>query len=149
MLKNKKLILSIVFFGIIGIFITGCNRESKVVSYNLSRDADSFKIKRRVVFFNGITDKYLMEIIGYCSIGKDNVDNQLEVTCKVGPNEYKKHYFGLSDNTAYFVEQIDAKTESQFNYKVVFRPQTIIPDVNIQVSKRIAPAPKIEVKSEK
>jgi len=134
---------------ITAILFVGCNRESQVVSYNLSRDADSFKVKRRVVFFNGITDKYLMEIIGYCSIEKDGVDNQLEVTCKVGPNEYKKHYFGLSDNTAYFVEQIDAKTESQFNYKVVFRPQTIIPDVTIQVSQRITPIPKVEVKTEK
>jgi len=134
---------------IIAILFVGCSRESQVVSYNLSRDADSFKVKRRVVFFNGITDKYLMEIIGYCSIKKDGADNQLEVTCKVGPDEYKKHYFGLSDNTAYFVEQIDSKTESQFNYKVVFRPQTIIPDVTVQVSQRIAPMPKVEVETEK
>jgi len=132
----------------IAIFV-GCSRESSVVSYNISRDADNFEVKRRIVFFNGITDKYLMEIIGYCSIHKDNADNQLEVTCKVGNDKYKKHYFGLSDNTAYFVEQIDPKTESQFNYKVIFRPQTIIPDVTVRVSQRIAPMPKIEVKTEK
>jgi len=132
----------------LGVFV-GCTREAQTVSYNISRDADNFEVKRRVVFFNGITDKYLMEIIGYCSIHKDNADNQLEVTCKVGPDQYKKHYFGLSDNTAYFVEQIDPKTESQFNYKVVFRPQTIIPDVTVRVSQRIAPMPKVEVKTEK
>ena len=132
----------------LGVFV-GCTRESQTVSYNISRDADNFEVKRRVVFFNGITDKYLMEIIGYCSIHKDNADNQLEVTCKVGHDQYKKHYFGLSDNTAYFVEQIDPKTESQFNYKIVFRPQTIIPDVTVRVSQRIAPMPKVEVKTEK
>jgi len=132
----------------LGVFV-GCTREADTVSYNISRDADNFEVKRRVVFFNGITDKYLMEIIGYCSINKDKADNQLEVTCKVGPDQYKKHYFGLSDNTAYFVEQIDPKTESQFNYKVVFRPQTIIPDVTVRVSQRIAPMPKVEVKTEK
>jgi len=140
--------LSLLTLVTISLFV-GCTREADTVSYNISRDADSFEIKRRVVFFNGITDKYLMEIIGYCSIHKDNTDNQLEVTCKVGPDQYKKHYFGLSDNTAYFVEQIDPKTESQFNYKVVFRPQTIIPDVTVRVSQRIAPMPKVEVKTEK
>ena len=147
----KKLIkLGLVgLIGFAALFFNGCTRESEVASYNLSRDADSFLVKRRVVFFNGITDKYLMEIIGYCSIDKDNKDNQLEVTCKVGPDQYKKHYFGLSDNTAYFVEQIDAKTESQYNYKVIFRPQTIIPDVTIKVSQRIAPLPKATVTTEK
>jgi len=124
--------------------ITGCNREANVISQNLSRDADSFKIKRRIVFFNGITDKNIMEIIGYCSIDKDVTDNQLEITCKVGPNQYKKHYFGLSDNTAYFVEQVDPAFASEFNYKVIFRPQTLIPDVTVQVTTH-TPTPKVQV----
>lgn len=127
-----------------------CSRESKIASYNLSREADSFEIKRRVVFFNGITGKYVMEIIGYCSIDKDNKDNQLEVTCKVGKDKYKKHYFGLSDNTAYFVEQIDPKTVSQYNYKIIFRPQTIIPDITVKVTKdHIAPTPQVKIGDEK
>jgi len=135
--------------GLVALNFSGCNvRESKVASYNLSRDADNFEIKRRIVFFNGITGKNIMEIIGYCSINKDNVDNQLEITCKTSPGKFKKHYFGLSDNTAYFIEQINPKTESQFNYKVVFRPQTLIPDVSVRVSSRIAPLPKVEVTNE-
>lgn len=32
---------------------------------------------------------------------------QLEVTCKTGDGEYKKHYLGISDNVTYFVEQLD------------------------------------------
>ena len=132
------------------LFFLGCNKESYVVSHNLSRDADNFEIKRRVVFFNGITDKYMMEIVGYCSIIKDNQDNQLEVICKVGANKYKKHYFGLSNNTAYFVEQIDAKTESKYNYKVVFRPQAIIPDIIVRVTDdHIVPTPKIDTERSK
>ncbi len=127
----------------------GCSREADTVSYNISMDADYFKVKRRIVFFNGITDKYLMEIIGYCSIYKDNTDNQLEITCKVGKDKYKKHYFGLSDNTAYFVEQIDLATESKYNYKVVFRPQTIVPDVKVKASKRVAPVPQVKIDREK
>ena len=127
------------------LIFTGCNdRESSVASYNISREADSFQIKRRIVFFNGITGKNIMEIIGYCSVNADTSDNQLEVTCKVGQNMYKKHYFGLSNNTAYFVEQVDPAFASEYNYKVVFRPQTLIPDVTVRVSKRVAPMPKVE-----
>lgn len=77
-----------------------------------------------------------MEVLGFCSIRKDNSDNQLEVTCKVGPENYKKHYFGLSDNTAYFVEQLNPETASGYRYKVNFRPQVIIPDVDIKVENK-------------
>jgi hypothetical protein len=121
----------------------GCS-DATVVSHNISKDADYFKIKRRIVFFNGITDTYLMEIIGYCSIYKDKEDNQLEVTCKVGDDKYKQHYFGLSDNTAYFVEQIDAKTENNYHYKVIFKPQTIVPDITIKSDLSKMPLPKVE-----
>ena len=66
---------------------------------------------RRVVFVNGITDKYLLSIEGLCSITKDKYDAQLEVTCKTGDGEYKKHYLGISDNVTYFVEQMDPASE--------------------------------------
>ena len=39
--------------------LTGCSTEADTVSQNLSKSADSFEVQRRVVFFNGITDKYL------------------------------------------------------------------------------------------
>lgn len=48
------------------------------------------------MFVNGITDKYLLSIEGLCSITKDKEDAQLEVTCKTGDGEYKKHYLGIS-----------------------------------------------------
>ena len=76
-------------------------------SYNLSNDSDNFRVMRRVVFVNGITDKYLLSIEGLCSITKDKGDAQLEVTCKTGDGEYKKHYLGISDNITYFVEHLD------------------------------------------
>ena len=58
---------------------------------------------RRVVFLNGITDTYLLSIEGLCSV--EDQSKQLEVTCKVGEREYKKHFLGLSDNVTYFAEQ--------------------------------------------
>ena len=75
---------------------------------------------------NGITDNYLLEILGRCSI-EDQV-NQLEVICKVGPGAYKKHFLGLSDNVTYFVEQLAAVEASAYHYRVTFKPQVIIPD---------------------
>lgn len=112
--------------------LTGCDTDADVASKNISQDSDNFKVNRRIVFFNGITDKYLMTIEGKCSIKKDGNDKQLEVTCKVGDDQYKKHFLGLSDNVTYFVEQVDAANVSPNHYKVTYKPETIVPDIEMR-----------------
>ena len=112
--------------------LAGCQPDAQVASYNLSKAADNFEITRRVVFMNGITDNYMLEIVGLCSI-EDQV-NQLEVTCKTGPDAFKKHFLGLSDNVTYFVEQLEARDVNVYHYRVTFKPQGIIPDVDLRLS---------------
>jgi hypothetical protein len=56
----------------------------------------------------------------------------LTVTCKTGPNAYKKHFLGLSDNVTYIVEQLEAKDVSVYHYRVIFKPSTIVPDIDIK-----------------
>ena len=112
----------------------GACSAADTASRNISYDSDNFKVMRRVVFVNGITDKYLLSIEGLCSITKDKEDLQLEVTCKTGEGEFKKHYLGISDNMTYFVEQMDASSVDTFHYKVAFRPETILPDIDMQTS---------------
>ena len=119
---NRKLVAPMLSLG-------ACT-PAQTASYNLSNDSDNF----RGVFVNGITDKYPLSIEGLCSITKDKEDAQLEVTCKTGDGEYKKHYLGISDNATYFVEQMDATAVDTFHYKVQFRPEELLPDVDVQVS---------------
>lgn len=106
--------------------------DADMVSHNLSKEADYFKIVRRVVFYNGITDSYMLSLEGRCSLGNNDVAWQLTVTCKTWEDEYKKHFLWLSDNVTYFVEQLDAKNVSQNHYKVIFNPSAIIPDIEIR-----------------
>ena len=70
------------------------------------------------------------------SLESDNADRQLEVTCKHGPTSFKKHFLGLSDNVTYFVEQIGMADVSVYHYRVIFKPQTIIPNVDFEGSAR-------------
>lgn len=115
----------------LAIIMSACEGEASTASHNLSKSADSFEVERRVVFFNGITDKYLLTIEGLCAIDVDDA-NKISVTCKTGEDEYKKHYLGLSDNVTYFVEQMEPKAEDPFRYKVLFRPEEIISDIDLQ-----------------
>ena len=116
--------------------LTGCS-AADTASRNLSQASDNFEINRRITFVNGITDKYLLTIEGLCSINDSDDDNskgQLEVTCKVGDNSYKKHFLGLSDNVTYVVEQTEPVKTDPYHYKVVYRPETLVPDVDLKTS---------------
>lgn len=108
---------------------TAClDTDADVASENLSKAADQFEIVRRVVFLNGITDKYLLVIEGRCSIKDEN--RQLEVTCKAAGGEFKKHFLGLSDNVTYFAEQVEAANVSTDHYRIIFKPEALIPDID-------------------
>lgn len=131
----KKLIILAALALTTAVSITGCGRAADVASSNLSKAADNFEIGRRIVFFNGITDKYLLTIEGRCSLGNDDPKWRLSVTCKVGPHSYKKHFLGLSDNVSYLVEQTKAAHVSTYHYRLIFRPETIVPDIDLQTSK--------------
>lgn len=127
----KFTFLKLAIVAALPIALSACN-PADVASANLSKAADNFEVSRRIVFYNGITDTYMLSIEGLCSLGNNDSAGQLTVTCKTGPDEFKKHFLGLSDNVTYFVEQLDAASVSTFHYRVMFRPQTIIPDVDFQ-----------------
>lgn len=128
-LKTKLLVAASVL-----VVMVGCSSDAKVASHNLSKAADMFEIDRRIVFYNGITGDYILSLEGRCSITKDRADVQLEVTCKTGPGEFKKHFLGISDNVTYFAEQLQGNPASVFHYRVIFKPQSIVPNVDLETS---------------
>ncbi len=111
--------------------LAACDTDATVASRNLSKAADMFEINRRIVFYNGITSEYILNIEGRCSI-EGGRGSQLSVTCKTGPQAFKKHFLGLSDNVTFFAEQLEARDVSVYHYRVVFKPQVIIPDVDLR-----------------
>lgn len=110
--------------------LSACDNDATVASRNLSQAADNFEIARRIVFYNGMSDTYMLTIEGLCSIEK--TERKLAVTCKTGNGVYKKHFLGLSDNITYFAEQLEAAKASTSFYRVTFKPSTIIPDIDVR-----------------
>ncbi|WP_235366856.1 hypothetical protein [Burkholderia pseudomallei] len=109
----------------------GCS-DADVASKNLSTAADNFQINRRIVFYNGFTGEYMLTIEGLCSKDNSSTDTKLAIICKTGPNDYKKHFLGLSNNVTYFIEQLDPAPVSTYHYKVVFKPSVIVPDISVK-----------------
>ncbi len=126
----KKLVATVAF-AFVAAGLAACD-DATIVSQNLSKAADNFEIMRRIVFINGITDKYLLVIEGRCSL-QESKTAMVAVVCKTGPDEYKKHFLGKGDNVFFVAEQIESAEASAYHYRVTFKPQVLIPDVNVRM----------------
>jgi hypothetical protein len=111
--------------------LSACIPDAQVASSNLSKAADMFEIQRRVVFYNGITGEYMLVVEGRCSI--ESSDGSLKVTCKSGPDKFVKHFLGLSDNISYFAEQTEMADVSVYHNRIIWKPQSIIPDIDLNI----------------
>jgi hypothetical protein len=122
----KKIVLILVLI-MGGLFMVGCDTQADRVSYNLSKEADSFNIVRQLTVINGITGDTLFQMSGRLSIDADVEDSQLEVVVEYEKGEYKKHFIGLSDNVTYVVEQLEVESVSNYKYTLNFNPKMWIP----------------------
>lgn len=113
--------------------VVACD-DAEMASRNISRASDNFEVDRRIVFYNGVTGDYMLTIEGRCSI--EDQTTQLEVTCQVGQQDYRKHFLGLSDNVTYFAEQLSPGDVSVFHHRITFKPQAIVPDFDFRGSTR-------------
>lgn len=127
----KKIIAIIMVAISLVCVLSGClSTEASKVNHNMSLTADNFGCERRITVYNARTDKIIMYTEGYMAIS-NNTTNELVVTCKVGPNEYKKNYIYLNDYTMYVVEDITGTHSDQYHYIVEFHTTFPI-DVNLK-----------------
>ena len=122
---NKTIGIAIILL-VISVLTVGC-REVNQVSYNVSKEADNFNVIRRLTVLNARSDKPMFELIGAFSISVDSSDNQLEVICETGENEYKKHFIALNEWTMYVVEDVSGTNVNKYRYEVNFLPEQIMP----------------------
>ncbi|WP_312531663.1 hypothetical protein [Paracoccus sp. (in: a-proteobacteria)] len=111
-----------------------CEDDATVAARNVSKAADNFEINRRIVFYNGFSDSYMLEIEGLCSMDLNKAGTAFNVICKTGRDNYKRHTLVLADNATAFVEQIEPAKVSAYHYRVTFKPQSILPDVDFRGS---------------
>ena len=120
----------IFLMAILSLLFVGCT-DSDVASRNISQAAHQFEIFRRVVFYNGITGEYILEIRAYCSVVPE-FDGRISVIIKTEDGSYLKHYLGLSDNVTYFCEQMKPSMVSDKHYRVIFKPSVVIPTIDLE-----------------
>lgn len=131
---NKKILAGA---AVAALVLTGCSSEADVAMENNKKASENFEILRRVVFINGITDTYLLEIEGACSF--EDGGGNVQVVCKQGETPdgralTVRHVMGLSDNVTYVVEQLEPEPVDIFHYRLNFRPEVILPYIDLETS---------------
>ena len=129
----KKIIKTAVTTSLVGVLalgLAGC-RDAEMASYNLSKEADQFKVVRKITLINTITDEVLYTVEGNMSVYADSQDNQLEITAKVGEDKYEKHFLGLSPTTVYIIEQLEPRETDVYRFQIIVKPSALIPDLEL------------------
>lgn len=127
-MMKKILALMLALILVLGAFTLCSCTAAENVNHNLSVSADNFEVLRKITVYNARTDLIVMEMEGYMSLS-NNSTNELVVTCKTGPSEYKKNFVYLNEYVIYVVEDMDAPNTDPYHYKIKF--YTARPDVDI------------------
>lgn len=124
----KKLIALLLL--VVLVFSLAACSEADRVNYNMSKQADYFECERKITVYNARTDTIIFEAEGYMSVS-NNTANELVITCKTGPNEYKKNYVYLNAYTLYAIEDITGTHTDPYHYKFYFHTQ-VLPTVEVK-----------------
>lgn len=116
--------------------LAGCESAADTANRNLSTAAENFEVPRRIVGVNGITDKVLFSAEGFCSY--EIVDGAYEIICLVdrASGEVTRTTMARSDNVTMIVTQTGGKEVSLFRPRVIFRPETIVPNFDLSTSQK-------------
>lgn len=123
MKKNLKRMSAVALLMVMMLALVGC-RMSERVAWNVSKEADNFNVTRKLTVLNVRSDTILMELSGTFSIA-NNAANELEIICKTGEHEYKKHFVYLNEWTVYTVEDISGADVDPYKYEITFYPRMI------------------------
>jgi len=113
--------------------LTGCGNPfesaADTANQNLTRAAENFEVPRRIVGINGITDKILFSVEGFCSYESNG--ESFEAICLNTDKSISRTTLGLSDNVTFVSTQLEGANVSLFNPRIIFRPEAIVPNFDL------------------
>lgn len=133
---KKRFVGILLIFMTLGGVIGGCGAtNADKANKNLGELCERFECQRRIIAINAITDKPILDVEGRCSIEKNGAlsaqQDTLELICKMGPNDYRKHFIGLADNVTWSEYQMKGLKVSEYRTKFVIRPESVVPDLDL------------------
>ena len=129
---NKR--LALLALPLVLLFAACGDSEADTANKNLSKAAENFEVPRRIVGINGITDEALFSVEGFCSYEVPG-GGIFEAICKNEDGTIERTTLYLSDNVTFVSTQLRGVKVDLFNPRIIFRPETIIPNFDLSTSK--------------
>lgn len=114
--------------------LAACTSDADNASRNISTAAEQFEVNRRITVTTGFANEVALQVEGRCSMESANsfLEGALEVTCKIGPNEYVKHFVVQGDNDIVTVQQLDTIDVSVYHHRVLIKPENLLPEFDYE-----------------
>lgn len=116
--------------------LVGCESAADTANRNLSTAAENFEVPRRIIGINTITGDVLFEVTGFCSYETNG--DVVEAICATEGDDrqdsVERTTLGLSDNVTFLSTQTGPIGVDFFQPRVIFRPETILPDFDLSTS---------------
>jgi hypothetical protein len=129
-MKKKFITVALIAGAVVG--LAGCTSDADKASENISTAAEAFEVQRTIVGINGITGQTTFYAEGRCSF-EYPTGSRVDVTCKYGPDEYRRHTFIMGDQDSVVVSQEKSIDVSEYHTRIVLKPQNVIPEFDILV----------------
>lgn len=133
-MKSKKIMAAVGLFVAATIALSGCTTDADKADDNIKKAAEQFEVQRTIVGINGISGDTIFYAQGRCSF--ENSGRRFDVTCRYGPNEYRKHVFILGDQDSVSVTQEEPIDVSVYKTRIILKPETLLPEFDLEVGKQ-------------
>ena len=119
-----------------GGLLSACTSETNadMADENIKTAAENFEVQRSIIGISGNDGSILFYAEGRCSFEYPST-KRVDVTCKYGPDEFRKHVFIMGERDSLAVTQEEPIDVSEYHTRIILKPQSVIPDVDIQVGK--------------
>lgn len=130
----KKIVTALIAALLLVAGLTACTGPSAAdrANENLSKAAENFEVPRRIVGINGITDTVLFSVEGFCSY--ETGGGTYQAICKQPDGSIERTTLAKSDNVTIVVTQMQGVHVDLFRSRVIFRPETVIPNFDLSTS---------------
>lgn len=118
--------------------LTACTTDADTASRNLSTAAEQFEVERRITVTTGFGAEVALQVEGRCSLESADsfLAGALEVTCKIGPDRYAKHFVVKGDNDIVTVQQLETIDVSVYHHRVLIKPENLLPEFDYEAGEQ-------------
>lgn len=133
-MKKSKIFGAVAVLAVGAFVLSGCMSDADTADENIKKAAEQFEVQRTVVGINGITGDTIFYAEGRCSFEQSG--RRFDLTCRYGPDQYRKHVFIMGDQDSVSVTQEEPIDVSVYKTRIILKPESLLPEFDLEVGKQ-------------